>query len=323
MWTYSPAVTDHFLNPRNAGALADANAVGEAGSLDAGDALRLTLRVNPETRVIEAAGFQAFGCGPAIAVSSVLTELVIGKTVDQAARLTGGDIAARLDGLPPEKAHAPALGKAALAAALRGWCGGAGPAAAPGAGVCGGCAGVDLARAEGLIRADRLTTLPGLLRALGAGDSCSLCRQSLQSLLARVNAAMLAEGLLAPDEACPPPAPPRVLDLSRQPPAMRARRTGGPPMQISAPAAALRPAVRRGALAEMQIAERVIAEMRPTFRADGGDVQLVDIDGIRVMVTLTGTCAGCQVASLTLGGLGLKLSAALGRTVRCVPVMKS
>lgn len=113
---YSPKVMDHFQNPRNVGDMADADAVGKAGSPTCGDILRLYLKF--ENGRVSRASFKTFGCGAAIATSSILTEMVIGKSVPELKAITNVHVAEALGGLPPIKMHCSVLAEQALKSAL-------------------------------------------------------------------------------------------------------------------------------------------------------------------------------------------------------------
>lgn len=355
MWEYTDAVKDHFFNPRNAGALADANAVGEVGSLSCGDALKLMLKVNPQTEVIEDAKFQTFGCGSAIASSSALTELIIGKTIDEARRLTNQDIAEFLGGLPPEKMHCSVMGQEALTAAVQAWRGETveDDDHEEGALIC-KCFAVDAGVIERAIRVNKLTDLEAVTNHTKAGGGCSSCREPLEELLAAVNAAMVTEGVIAasaayvfgsaapkpkgkkktgfvmpeavaapaPVAVAAPAAPAMIAIAPLAAPASAPAAIAIAPLPAAAPVAAPVPG-GRSPMQEAILVARTVEGMRPTFQADGGDVELVDLEGSLVLVHLKGACAGCSAASLTLGGLQKRISEALGRSVRVMPVAKS
>ncbi len=119
MWDYSDKVIDHYRNPRNVGKIDNADAVGLAGSLACGDQLKIYLKI--ENNIVTDAKFQTFGCGSAVASSSILTEMIIGKSVDEVKKITNQDIADQLDGLPPEKMHCSVMGYEALEDALKNW----------------------------------------------------------------------------------------------------------------------------------------------------------------------------------------------------------
>ena len=114
---YSEKVMDHLAHPRNVGELEDANAVGEVGNLKCGDIMKIYMKID-ENEVIQDVRFQTFGCGAAVATSSMATEMVKGKTVKEALELTNAAVAEALDGLPPVKMHCSVLAEEAVKAAL-------------------------------------------------------------------------------------------------------------------------------------------------------------------------------------------------------------
>ena len=113
---YSEKVLDHFTNPRNVGELPDANGVGEVGNAKCGDIMKMYLKI--EGGIITDVRFKTFGCGAAIATSSMATEMVKGKTVEEALQLSNKAVMEALDGLPPVKVHCSVLAEQAIKAAV-------------------------------------------------------------------------------------------------------------------------------------------------------------------------------------------------------------
>ncbi len=288
MWDYSETVKDHFYNPRNAGAVDDANAVGDVGSLSCGDALRLTLRVDPESGRIADAGFQTFGCGSAIASSSALTEIIKGMTLEEALKVSNQDIADYLDGLPPEKMHCSVMGREALQAAVANYRGEVWKDDhEEGALIC-KCFAVDAVLIEETIRANNLTTVQEVAHYTKAGGGCASCHEGIEEILTRI--------LEEKGESFVP---------------------GGVASQPEAAVAA--PAGGMTNVQRIRRIETVIESLRPRLQLDGGDVELVDVVGDTVYVNMTGACSGCQMASMTLGGIQQRLVEELGTFIKVAP----
>ena len=296
MWEYSDEVKEHFFNPKNAGAVEGANAVGEVGSISCGDALRLTLKVDEKGDVIQDAGFQTFGCGSAIASSSALTEMIKGMTVDEALKVSNQDIADFLGGLPPEKMHCSVMGKEALEAAVANYRGEEwSDDHEEGELIC-KCFGIEAPMIEEQVRANKLTTVEDVTNYTKAGGGCSTCHEKIEELIATTWESM---GEPIPAAAATPEPD---ADLT--------------PLVTPEPIAA------KGKLTMVQRIrkiEEVLEAMRPTLKADGGDVELIDVDGNTVYVKMTGACSGCQAAALTLGGIQQKMMEALGEFIKVVP----
>ena len=119
MALYSEKVMDHFTNPRNVGKLDDADGVGQVGNAKCGDIMRMYIKVDPEAQTITDVKFNTFGCGSAIATSSMATELIKGKPLSEAVTLTNKAVVEALDGLPAYKLHCSVLAEEAVKAAVR------------------------------------------------------------------------------------------------------------------------------------------------------------------------------------------------------------
>ena len=115
---YSQKVMDHFINPRNVGEIENADGVGEAGNPKCGDIMKIYLKVNPDTKIIEDVKFKTFGCASAIESSSMATEMIKGRTIEDEWNLTNNAVAEALDGLPPIKMHCSVLAEEAIHTAL-------------------------------------------------------------------------------------------------------------------------------------------------------------------------------------------------------------
>jgi NifU-like protein len=263
MWEYTDKVKEIFLHPKNIGEVENPDAVGDVGSIVCGDALRLTLKIDKYTQRIVDARFQTFGCASAIASSSALTELIKGKTVDEALQISNQDIAEFLGGLPKEKMHCSVLGRDALEAAIANYRGLPKIIEEEGKLVC-QCFNVSEEKIRKIAIENHLTTVDEVTDYTKAGGGCSECREEIEAILRDI------WSLKAPEK---PAKPKKLTNLQK--------------------------------IALIQ--EIIEREIRPGLQSDGGDIELIDIDGNKVFVALRGMCTGCLMSNVTIDGIQNKL----------------
>ena len=189
MWEYSSKVKEHFTNPKNVGSIENADAIGEAGALSCGDKLKLYLKI--ENNKITDAKFQTFGCGSAVAASSVLTEMLIGKTLDEAKKITNKQIADELDGLPPEKMHCSVMGREALEDALKNyyddedWSELSEEEIQEGSQIICHCYGVTEKEIIDAILNNGAKTFDDVSKITSAGLACGRCRENIKTIISK------------------------------------------------------------------------------------------------------------------------------------------
>jgi NifU-like protein len=261
MWDYTDDVMDHFLKPRNVGKIEDPDGIGEVGSLACGDALTLTFKLDDQGKIAEAM-FQTFGCASAVASSSVLTELIKGMTLEEAGKVTNDDIVDKLGGLPDQKMHCSVMGQEALEAAIANYRGTDKTASEATAEriVC-TCFGITEEEIRKVITENDLTTAEQVTNYCKAGGGCGGCIADIEQIIDDIQ---------------------------------------GDKAQTQHAPAQTRPAKLTN-LQKIQLIQQTITEqIRPTLRADGGDIDLIDIEGNKVIVAFRGMCAQCKMAEFTM-----------------------
>ncbi len=263
MWEYTEKLKELFLHPKNVGEIENADAVGEVGSMICGDALKLTIKIDKETDKIIDAKFRTFGCASAIATSSVLTEIIKGKTLDEALKITNKDIAEYLGGLPEEKMHCSVMGKEALDAAVANYRGGV-QLPGPGEKVVCQCFDVTEEKIRKVAIENHLTTVEEITNYTKAGGGCGTCIPHIEEILRDIWS-------IKPPEK----------------PLQRKRLTN---------------------LQKIALIQDVIEkEIRPGLQSDGGDIELIDIEGNNVIVGLRAMCVECPMGGITLNNIQEKL----------------
>ncbi len=278
MWDYTDKVREHFLNPRNVGEIPEADAVGEVGSLACGDALKLYLKLDEKKERIVDAKFQTFGCASAIASSSALTEIIKGKTLDEAMQVSNQEIAEFLGGLPEEKMHCSVMGQEALEVAIAKYRGGPVPghdhlhADMEGEIVC-KCFGITDEHLKKVIRENDLHTAEQVTHFTKAGGGCGGCLPRINELIAEV--------------------------------------MGGQPREERKKPAKL------SNLRKMQLIQEILEnDIRPLLWADGGDLELIDIAGSAVQIAFRKACAGCVSSGHTAKFVEQKLRESVAEDIR-------
>lgn len=186
MWNYSEKMMDHFRNPRNVGTIDKPDGTATVGSLACGDALTFQFKLGPDGRIVDAK-FQTFGCASAIASSSALTEMVIGKTLEEASKITNREIADYLGGLPPQKMHCSVMGREALEAAIKNFKTGENADRNLEDTVLCTCYNVSENEVRRVITENSLTTVEEVTNFTKAGGGCGRCKEKIAAILKELN----------------------------------------------------------------------------------------------------------------------------------------
>lgn len=259
MWDYNKKVMDYFLNPKNSGEIENADGVGEEGSLACGDALKLSFKLGKDGRIADAK-FKTFGCASAIASASIMTEMIIGLTLDEASKITNKDIVDKLGGLPEQKMHCSVMGMEALQAAIENYNKGKGTETKKinGKIVC-TCFGVTDKEIEKVVIENNLDSVEQVTNYCKAGGGCGSCRGEIQLIIDKV----------------------------------RGKKETSAEAQI--------PAKKLTNIQKIQLIQKTINDqVRPLLKAHGGDIDLIDVDGNKVIVAFRGMCSQCPTAEFTM-----------------------